>query len=376
MAMELLFEQVGEFRGNFPDIPLPSDIDREALGEDAFFVTLPVGRVNAKSRGSGRVYTESAVRSLVEQINKKRPEGRWGHLSVSELATRYDPPAIRWLAAELIDGVAWAKGLPLTEQAIDHFRKARATNARVGTSVFGPPPVVEGNRVIDLELYSIDIADPARVGIPETAAQPSLTSEMETRMSDINEQMLAEMRSERDAARQEVGTLKAANAQLETKVADLEGKLTVFEQAQAVLSEMADACVTMGLNLNAGSDLATVIREMIGKLQAQQAAELIGKIESAVAEMVTLEALRPLVSEMLIGGEGDARRPLVKDLDEAKAKITAYLERDSVKKLAQGLVSEQAGPNALAGATPKDTGDWRSRYIDNADKLAQERGIR
>ena len=373
MSVELLFEQAGKFQGSFPDIQTPSDVSLAELGADAFFVTLPVGRVNAKSRGSGRVYTESAVKCLVRQINEKRPEGRYGHLAVSELATRYDPPAIQWLAAELVDGVAWAKGLPLTEQARKHFRDAKAMNARVGTSVFGPPPTAEGNRVIDLELYSIDIADPARVGIQDAAAQPNLTSEMETSQMEINEQLLTEMKGERDAALQRVGTLETTNTQLTEQVADLQGKLSGVTKAQTYVSEMADSYISMGININAsGPDLEQVIREMTTKLMALQAGELIGKINAAVTEMVKLESLQPLVSEMLVDPE--TQQPKVKSLDEAKTRISAYLERPSVKALAQRLVSEQAGPNLILSVKPNDNhGDgWRDTIAAAAvDKAKQ-----
>lgn len=365
-------EQVSRFKGTYPDVPLPADVDLEALGA-AEFVTLPVGRVNATSRG-GRIYRRPAIESLVRQINEKRPEGRWGHLAVNEISTRYDPPAIRWLAAVLDDeGIAWAKGIPLTEQAREHFRIARATNARVGTSIFGPPPVARGNEVIDLELFSIDIADPARVGIPDTAALPQLTSEMEPEMGDVSEQMLNEMKTERDSALQKAGALEA-------RVSEMQGQLDEYQRAKQVLAEMADSFVTMGISINAsGPDLPTVVREMIAKLTALQGDRLVTQIEGAVGEMVALEDLRPMVSEMLIDEDGDGgRRPLVRSVDEAKARITAWLAKPTTKALAAKLVSEQAGPGAIVGGSNNRAGgsDWRDAYVAQAEEMAKARGVR
>ena len=89
---------ISEMRGTYPEIALPEDIDREELGEEAFFVTLPIGQAGARSRNQ-RTYSRAAVEQMVAQINQQRPEGMWGHLKAEETQTRYDPPAIRWLAA-------------------------------------------------------------------------------------------------------------------------------------------------------------------------------------------------------------------------------------------------------------------------------------
>jgi hypothetical protein len=110
---------LSEMRGGYPDIPLPEDIDRAALGEAAFFVTLPIGQAGAQSR-NGRTYSRAAVEGMVAQINARRPEGMWGHLSEAEAGTRYDPPAIRWLAACLV-----CRGRGLGQGAATDGRDAR-----------------------------------------------------------------------------------------------------------------------------------------------------------------------------------------------------------------------------------------------------------
>src|SRR5688572_1028967 len=93
--------QISELRGAYPDIVLPEAM-RNEFGADALFVTLPIGRAGARSR-NGRTYTREAVQAMVDAVNANRPEGRWGHLRDEERSTRYDPPAIRWLAA-MMDG--------------------------------------------------------------------------------------------------------------------------------------------------------------------------------------------------------------------------------------------------------------------------------
>lgn len=175
---------ISEMKGSYPDVKLPDDIDMEALGEQAFFVTLPIGQFNTMSR-NGRRYTQTAIEELVQQVNEMRPEGIWGHMTDEEMDTRYDPPAIRWLAAEIdAEGVAWAKGIPLNEQTRDYYRMARATNARVGTSLVAMAEMQKSD-VLHLSLMTIDIADPVRVGVAMTAAKPKITTEMSAQQGDF-----------------------------------------------------------------------------------------------------------------------------------------------------------------------------------------------
>lgn len=173
---------ISEFRGSYPDIPLPADIDLQTLraltgDEELFFVTLPIAEVNGVSR-NGRSYSKQAVLDIIESVNLNRPDGIWGHMSEAELATRYDPPSIKWLVATLdSNGIAWAKGLPLNKDTRDYYRFAKATNSQVATSIFGWANV-EGSVVKSLSLEQIDIAQPTRAGIPATSSVPQLTREM------------------------------------------------------------------------------------------------------------------------------------------------------------------------------------------------------
>jgi hypothetical protein len=168
---------ISEMRGTYPEIALPEDIDRASLGDEAFFVTLPIGQAGARSRNQ-RTYSRAAVEQMAAQINAQRPEGMWGHLKAEETQTRYDPPAIRWLAAMMdADGIAWGKGLPLTEATREYYRLAKATNARVGTSLVAWAQM-DGSEVTGLELAAVDLADPARVGVPVTAARAMISKEM------------------------------------------------------------------------------------------------------------------------------------------------------------------------------------------------------
>jgi len=300
---ELLLEQISEFRGAYPDIPL-TDVDMSAL-EGAFFVTLPVGRVGAKSR-NGRTYTKAAVESIVEQINRKRPEGRWGHLTQAERATRYDPPAIRWLAATLdAEGVAWAKGIPMTAEAKEHFRVAKAAHALVGTSIYGTADL-RGEDVMSLDLETIDLAGAARVGVPETAARPQITQETVEvdDMAEDNATLISELTTERDT--------------FKTQLQEMQGKY------DATIAELDSARA---------------------ELTEAKKVQLASDVRAVIAELVELEALRPIVSEML--GDVDSK-------EAAEKRIAELLEREDVQRIAKALVAELAGPRAVVAPKPAD----------------------
>jgi hypothetical protein len=170
---------VSELSSSLPTIPLPEDIDLSELkkeykrifaDEDVELFVLPIGAINAESR-NGRTYLASAIHDLVTQVNELRPEGMWGHLRDEELSTRYDPPAIRWLAAKLVGDVAYGLLLPLTVEARDYYRLARATGANVATSITAQADINQKQEVTHLSLHTIDIADPTRVGILATVSK-------------------------------------------------------------------------------------------------------------------------------------------------------------------------------------------------------------
>ncbi len=365
---ELLFEQAGRFKGAYPDIPLPDDIDREALGK-VDFVTLPIGKVNAKSV-SGRVYTRKAVEQLVEQVNGRRPEGRWGHLKDEERSTKYEPPAIRWLAAILTDdGTAWAKGVPTTEQAREHFRVARATNALVGTSIYGTGDY-EGVKVVGVDIETIDLADPSRVGVPETAAKPQLTKEMEGNpMGEAIDPLVAELRSDRDTARKVL-------SEMETQLSELKPLAEQVKAVKAVLAEYADSFASASISVNAnGTDIVQVIRELADKLVAMGAEQLQARINAVVGEMVKVPADTPQGKALL--KYVNLALGKVKDEAEAKAKLAEIMADETYQTLAKGVVREIAGPNVVvAGAGKQQTTDWRQNIADNADKIAAEVGVK
>ncbi len=289
---------ISEMRGTYPEIALPEDIDRAALGEEAFFVTLPIGQAGAKSRNQ-RTYSRAAVEQMVAQINAQRPEGMWGHLKAEETQTRYDPPAIRWLAAIMdSDGIAWGKGLPLTEATREYYRLAKATNARVGTSLVAWAQM-DGSEVTALELAAVDLADPARVGVPVTAARALISKEMIPLSPSPSPTQAGRGEKELD-----VGMVA---------LREMLGDGDVVERVNALIAE----------------------RDGLVK---ERAALMDAAITAAVERVVRVPAALALVEELV-----RAREP--GSLVEIKEAVKGVVEGESVKSLLRAELQQAMGPS-------------------------------
>jgi len=309
---------ISEFAGRYPTIPLNADMLRE-FGEDALFVTLPIGKVGARSR-NGRTYTRPAVQAIVDAVNSQRPEGRWGHLRDDERGTRYDPPAIRWLAAMMDgDGMAWAKGIPVTTEAREHFRIAKIAGSRVGTSVYGYGQM-EGENVIAFELETIDLADPNRVGIPDTAAHPMMTRET-TDKKDSEVVMEIELKDVPEAVRQQI-LEQFSNKQNSERISEMEKQVAEFQTKVTTLTTERDAA-----------------RGEASKL-------LVTYARAKIAEQVQLEPVRKLV-ERMVGireQEGGAVIQNAVTVAEVDAAIKSVIEDATIKEFNVETLKEMMGP--------------------------------
>lgn len=329
---QIIFEHVSRFKKEYPDVPLSSELDPLEFDENTRFVTLPLMPIGAKSR-NGRTYSEQVVRSIVDQINQKRPEGRWGHLAEQERSTRYDPPALRWVGAMLdADGLAWGKAIPVTESAREHIMTAKKTRAHIGTSIYGSA-TLKGSEVIALELESIDLADPARVGIQEAAAVPIVEMTDETKENEtVNDELIQEM----DGYKAQIAELTQER-----------------DTRQALIAELLSVA-----GVEKADDLKAVVSELITTRNAA-----IETARKAVAAKVIGETLKELpdtallVSELLGVPDSD-------DETTVKARVAELLQAPHVKPAAENERVRRGGPRAIVGnETPqqgiKDTPEAR-----------------
>lgn len=348
MAEELqdgqhLISELGkaEFRGAYPDIPLPADIDTSAFGESPMFVTLPIAKVG-KSR-NGYEYTLHAIERIAEQINVNRNEGRWGHLKAENRASEYKPPAVRWLAATVSnDGTLWAKCVPVQEQAKEHFRVAKAANAAVGVSIYGVGTFLKG-QVVDFDLESVDLGDPARVGLKDAVARPHITAEM----TDDGQENNAVEETQRIAELvQEVGTYQ-------TQIAELTG--TVNTQ-QALISELLAVA-----GVEKADELKAVVSELITtrNTAVQKARQLL--VEKVVGEIKLPDTAAEIAEK--IG------TPDTDDETIIRTRVQELMQEPRIQRQAERERIALMGPNAIAGngnsktnITPEQQKAGEARY--------------
>lgn len=337
---------VTEIAGDYPTIPLPADVDTTT---DNFFVTLPIGMIDARSQNQ-RNYRKQSMTDLRDQVNAYRPEGMWGHLKDDEFGTKYGPPAIRWLASMIDDrGIVWGKMRPQTPEAVNYYRMAKLDNARVGTSIFAWAEM-DGDDVISLDLITIDAADPARVGIPMTAARPLITTEM-TQDTEAAARSSASVTAE--AARSQMPDEKPVHSiqegkempteleQAQSQIDTLREQVRSMSQTQQTQSRQIADFNRVAELLNKPEDVVLALQAVIRQrddLKAENADLLDATIDSKVAEQVKVEAARPIIVEQV-----KARNPVTRT--DVTSALSAVMSMPSVKELLKyGLQKEMGDP--------------------------------
>lgn len=362
----VILETEASFAAGFPDIPVAETVLSE-LGSNPMFVTLPIGRVNTTSR-NGRKYPREAVAQIVDAVNNDKAIGQKGHLRDDERAYRFDIPPLMWVGATLeADGTAWAKAYVM-ESAPDvreYIRVAKINNAKIGTSIYGTAVIGDDGTVSDLQIESIDLAHPGRLGVEMAGAVPTVTQETITPVggadadhpvsetesteehtpmgdnptNEINtapptddmQQRLQEMQRQH---REEIRTNTARISELESQVRDL---TTVAELLHA--GEQDDPVIL----------LRGLIKER-DSLRHENAELLTSTIRAEVAENVQVETARPII-EAMVAQEKPARR---KDVELAVERI---INRDDVKTMLRASVAAEAGPQQNRPVMPSQPAD-------------------
>lgn len=334
---ELLYSLVTEMRGDYPDVPLAPGVQLDSDdSEKPFFVTLPLLKIGGQS-DNGFTWERDDVLRVQEEIVNKRVEGGVGHVPKDQRSTKYDLPKLRWVGATLDSETLWGKAYvpkyagDVREFFLDAFR----TGAKVGTSVYG----TRGKRGLsDMVLESIDLGHPDRLGFKGAGAVPVITSEMQdedTPMSENNDALVAELRTDRDEAKALVAELQDSLKERDQTIAELEQSKTTLE---TLVSEF-------GLGDNPVADA----KVMVAELAALRQRKLVADIGDVVAELVEAEAVRPYIKGYLVEETDDGVKPLVASLDEAKARVEGLLKQEHIQNLAKTLVREMRGPNAFVG---------------------------
>lgn len=354
-GMGPLFTIILEMDQTPPEIPLPDNIDlaglKEILGSDLKFTTLPIGKIGAVAK-DGTIFAQPFVESLVQQVNDKHTEGRWGHYDPWEANFSYDPPAIRWLAAVIDEktGLAWGKLVPLTETAKNHFLLADMTKSRVGSSLWATDLAYDENDALVYgRLLSIDIASPDRVGVKEAAAAPAMTTQIAVTQEDkpvepTQEEMLQELATLRDQQATTSKTIKRLD------------KVDVAMTSIRALFELGPE-----------DDVVQHIQGLIDQVEdyAKENRDLLAdSIAAKVKDKVMLESARPMITEMIADRKPSTRKQIDKALDE-------IIARDSIKQmLALKVVEESGGAVNPTTENPNNKAGWK-QYVEIPDDDAE-----
>lgn len=259
----VLIEQVHIMSGTYPDVPFAPNVDAagiEADNRDAetkpFYVTLPLGEVNQRSRNNRRYINEVAIKAIYDAITQHAATGLSGHTRPDDDGFAFNSPILHWVGA-LIDenGVVWGKAyVPHTEPKMREYYRMRArTNGRVGTSLQGNGLIKYNSDddiydVVSLEIAGlrIDAVDPDGTGIPLAGSRaPHITHESFTegalagRLTQIVDAMTDE-----DMPRADLIAKMADAANVDTETVDqiLRGDIEKpsLEQLQAFAQVIAD----------------------------------------------------------------------------------------------------------------------------------------
>lgn len=355
---------IWELRGDYPqDIPTFPGVDVTELtagDDDPMFLTLPIGKANAKS-DNGRYYDEEWLQELERQVVENRPVGIMGHIRAEDVATEFPPEAIHWVGVRRIGEMLWGKGYVPPGEARERVRRYKATNKKLATSIFAKARgvwdgTVGALRMVaeTLQLHQIDIGPADRVGIPSLAAVPRITAEM----------MQPENETEQETDMDKMQVIREMTVEDARLLPD-----PVREAILADVDEPAEVAIVAELRSELGLDEKADLPAVIGKLKEQQEQQAKRAVEQRIQELVTdeekgvkVEAARPIVTELV-----QARAPSTPE--EAEAAFTEVVASEQVKGLLSEFVQQKSGPRqrVVAGGKNGQPKGKKGRYFDIPD---------
>lgn len=350
---------ISEFRGKYPDVPISEGIDYNALIEgddDPVFVTLPIGKINAKS-GNKRFYDEAFVTELERQVIANKPIGLMGHLSAEQRATEFPAEAVHWVGAMRVGELLWGKGYLPKGEARARVQRYKATKKQIATSIDAMAEGVWDEAIgayrmqaKTLKLSQIDIAPADRAGISDLAAIPHLTTEMVNGVID--------QQKKDDPSMDKLQAIRELTAE------DI--KLLPDSVRNAILAGAPEVALVQELrtvlDLPAGAD----IKAHLANLRTEQEKQRKDAIKARVRELVEdaekgvkIVALRGMITEMI-----RLRDP--QTVAEVDGIFTEVVASDAVKAALTSAVQETMGPNQTVQHTNGQPGKPKYYSIPEA----------
>jgi hypothetical protein len=351
---------ISEYTGSFPEIPVFRDIDIKELvrGDDKpVFVTLPIGKANAKS-GNQRYYDEAFIVELEKQVQELKPIGLMGHLSEEQRSFAFPAEAVHWIGTMRVKEYLLGKGYVPSGDSRNRLQRYRATQKKIATSIDARGDGVWSETLgaykmiaSSLVLNQIDIAPADRAGIADLSAVPLLTQEMAQQSGIIVVRPIKESKKMDEDEKKIITELKAKDVSL------------LPDEVRAAIIQEYSKEIKEALGLTDDNLLDAVKRIQQKDAEREKAA-----VSSRITEMATtgdkaikIEAVREMVIDMV-----EAKNP--KTVAEAETAYAEVLEKPSVKKALDLALQESMGPaqtnpmqnqtGATAGTDPKMKGKW------------------
>ena len=328
---------VGEFRGDFPTIPVDGRVDVTALtkgDEDPFFVTLPIARVGETS-ANGLLYDEELVTALQQQVVGRG--GTMGHLKPEERDTAFPVEDVDWVGVQRVGDTAWAKGYVPPGEAREYIRRLMARKGQLATSIYGPfeqrePLQGGGWRAKGFRLEQLDLAPADRAAL-KLGGQFAVTAQMQTE---------PEIEEENDMGTKEEWIAELTAGDIPQTVRE---QIVQEWQAQsdtqnqiAELTKERDAAKTQAAELQTQVE-QYLVREFDARLDAR-VAELIDWQVKGEDAQAKLDSLKGQLKARILAEMGADRT--VERITEIGDKVWAEL-----KPLAEMVRDALAGPHAV-----------------------------
>jgi hypothetical protein len=354
---------VSELRGQYPNVPIASDVDYEALikGDSSpQFLTLPIGKAGATS-GNKRHYDEAFVLELERQTLALKPVGLMGHLSDSERATAFPAEAILWVGTLRVGELLWGKGYLPPGPGRERIHRYKASGKALATSIDahagGKWDESLGAYRMDaksLKLGQIDLAPADRAGIPDLAAVPLLTSEMDgansvnLRLNTDGSLTLADGSPSGFLLIKETPMGEKTKLEIITEMTADDARLLPTVVRDAVVAATAPAPeiaqvteLRSIMGLDPSGNLAEAVKGMQKNINEQRVAMVNNRVRELLEDQekgIKVEAVRPLVRELVL-----ARKP--QSVAEAETAFTEICAMQSVKDALAATVISTMGPN-------------------------------
>lgn len=317
------------------DVPIDKELIEKVIDGDKspLFVTIEV--LNEGVSRNGRSWTKETLLSVAEQINAKKPDGYYGHLSDDERKLKYPQPQTIWLGAKVeeIEGKyrLFAKGYVLPEAGVlrTYLKKAKAVGKNVAVSVYGTAKAIQDRakgiiHMQNFDLESIDWARPGSEGVRNMGIF-SVTSEM----TDDSKEGDSMKREEvlQSATKEELQGLEVVGEMITEAVA------SANEAPAEVVSEMT--AVREALGVDEGVSLTETVAEMTARLNEFEIdSQLTQKVEGhaarkvikslVVSEMTADETVEQTVDRVLAG---ETAKSVITEMVDKAPKVAPKVEQ-------------------------------------------------